>query len=337
MQRFPIFALALLCLWGNGETEARTLRVLESSAVAAPRFAEGDLDGDGISELVVGGRVGPFRPVTDPVGAKEARIEVYAQEGGWMDPAAASGNLHLVDDVAAGDLDGDGRSEIVAVGDYRIFVLGYEAGALEVRQEEVLALGRFVRVDCADLDGDGRSEVAAAELLPGGGEEVPVTEVRLYRFDGGWREEGALRLDGHVGDLCLADLDGDGRVELVLEQGAEEIGGRISVYDLEGGAIRERFHQQATPGQVRALNLAVEIQGETALLGVGDVRGRIGLWRFRGERFSLIDELQAEGGFPSGLHLTCLFGTGRVQLLSGSTGPAARNGWIGLMEGMAGY
>lgn len=332
MRYFLVFVLALSCFW-SGELEARPNLVLEDGGIAVPRFAEGDLDGDGSRELVVGGRVGGFRPVTDPIGVRTARVEVYAANGGWMELRAASEGLNVVNDLAVGDLDGDGRAEVVAVGEYRISVLAYRDGRLEVEWTEGLATGRFLRVDCADLDGDDRAEVVIAEESSGFGEEVRGTQIRIYRFADGWEELNVLALGLHVGDLCVADFDGDGRIELALEQGGEEVGGQVSVYDLAEGQIHERFSQQVTRDQVRALSLAAVGLETGAWLGVGHTRGQVGLWQLRGERFSLVDELTSSGGLLRGLHLTRLFDLPGVQVLSGVAGRGARGGQVWMVEG----
>jgi len=52
-----------LTLWVSS-IGAATLLIDDHAALAAPRFAEGDVDGDGVNELVAGGRVGRFRAVT---------------------------------------------------------------------------------------------------------------------------------------------------------------------------------------------------------------------------------------------------------------------------------
>jgi hypothetical protein len=250
-----------------------------------------------------------------------------------MELKGRSEELDLVEDVAVGDLDGDGRAEIVAVGGERIWVLRYESMELRVEKVEILTTGRLRRLAVGDVDGDGRAEVAVAEMRPGRGEEVPETEVRFLRFDAGWREWKSLQLQLHVGDLCLADLNGDGTMELALEQGAEEMGGQVSVYDLGGWAIRELLTRQTTRDRKRALSLAVQRGEERALLGVGAVNGQIGIWRLRGGSLERVEELIAPGKGLRGLLLTGPSGGEGTRVISGVAFPGMENSRIWMTEG----
>jgi len=315
-------ALVVVCCGLGSASEARVYRLGGTDQITAARFAQGDLDGNGVEELVVGGRVGRFRAVTDPFASKAARIEVYGAEDGGLDLRASSQNLHVINDVAAADLNGDGRAEIVAVGDYRIYVLGYDRGELAVSHVEVLATGRLLSVDAADLDGDGRAEIAIAESRPETGAEAQTADIRVYVYQSGGvlEERGALGLSQSVGDICLGDFDGDGSVDLVVEQGNEEIGGVLGVYGFAGLQPFERFARQVTEDHARALSLAAGKLGPRDLLGVGDTRGRVTLLRPHSNGFTRVHELSLprESGVLHGLHLTRLFGGDRLQALSGT-------------------
>ena len=333
MRNARMLAVALLTFGVVLPVEGRTHRMMGEVEIAAPRFAEGDLDGDGKNELVIGGRVGPFRPVTDPPEVKSARVEVYADGGGWMELKGMSEDLYVIEDLAVGDLDGDGREEIVAVGGERIWVLRYESSELRVEEAEALTNGRLRRVAVGDVDGDGRAEVVVAETWPGRGEEVPETEIRFLRFDAGWWEWKALQLQLHVGDLCLADLSGNGAMELALEQGAEEMGGQLSVYDLGGASIREMLTRQTTRDRRRALSLAVQREEGRSLLGVGTVDGQIGIWRLRGRDLEQVETLAAPEKGLRGLLLIGRSDGEGTGVISGFASPGMTNSRIWVTEG----
>ena len=330
-----VFLLAL-CDWCGSEVEARALLLGETEQITAPRFAEGDLDGDGVNELIVGGRVGRFRALTDPFFTRSARVEVYEVRGGVLELRASSENLHVINDVTAGDLDGDGRAEVVAIGDARIYVLGYEAGRLEVSHTEVLAIGAMLDLDGADLDGDGRIEIAVAECRPESGVETVGADIHIYTFADGFQRQTTLELDQHVGDLCLGDFDGDNQVDLAFEQGSEEIGGVVCVYGFVSLQPYERFRQQLTPEEVRGLQLTIEKLDGRALLGVGDIRGQVTLWRTLDAGLAPIGELllPRDSGPLHGLHLTTLFDASRVQLISGTAPAGAGKGRLWMVEGV---
>jgi len=184
-----------------------------------------DLDGDGVSEVVLGagwadgerGRVGVFRgPLSGTASLADAdglyegdesssglgfELEVADLDGdGFVElimPMAPLGTIW----VLPGDLDGEGP-----VSDHAELKLGDDAGF----GESVVALG--------DLDGDGLSELAV-----GSTQDQDV----LFVFAGPWAgvlsgEDSALRVDAtrsgqaYASSLAAGDLDQDGTTELVV-------------------------------------------------------------------------------------------------------------------------
>lgn len=286
--------------------------------ITKPRFARGDVNGDGIDEVIVGGRVGPFRRVTDPVLASQARVEVYIQNGWLLELLWRSPELHVVKDVAAGDLDGDGHAEVVAVGSGRIMLLGLRGDRLEVTQVVDLPSQWTDRIEAEDLDGDGRAEVIATLYQIESESELGSTEVVNYRWRAGSLEASEiLKVPKHVGDLVVGDVDGDNRPELLLETGLGEEGGEVIVYRSSWGHWNEAHRATATEGRVRALNLSL-LPGNPGLLGVGSTSGQI--WYFDADH----RELRYRGSGREGVGLTgLLFLKGRhsdTRLLTGVTG-----------------
>ncbi len=143
--------------------------------------------------------------------------------------------------VAAGDLDGDGRAEIVVGagrgGGPQVRVFSVTGRLL---QPEWLAFARSFRggtsVAVADVNGDGRDEVLVGAGR-GGGPQVRVFSHRglllrtFFAFDPAFR--------GGV-SVAAGDLDGDGRAEIVV--GAGRGGGpQVRVFDRNGRARRPGF------------------------------------------------------------------------------------------------
>jgi TolB-like protein len=88
---------------------------------------------------------------------------------------------YLINGMAIGDVDGDGRSEIVAVSPDEIYVYRLEKGQLrEITRQDVGSERYNIGVDVADINGNGRAEIFVTALTR------PKNVVRSYvkEFDG---------------------------------------------------------------------------------------------------------------------------------------------------------
>ena len=267
----------------SGAFDWMTLR--RDMEISAPRIALADLDGDGDAELVVGGRTGGF---SSRDRQRSARLEVLA--GASSAPAAAS-TFDALRDVAGADLDGDGKEELVVATGRGLAVLAVRDGSLfRVPQTGVPAIagaaGEGVnRVDCMDVDGDGEVEVAwtGNPREPSGeGGASTVLRVASVSADGFWQLLSETRLSAHVGDLCFADLDGDGRGELVVETGVEEIGGRLDLFSVSGGGPELFFSRPADADARRLLSLSPAREGSRDLVVAAAVDGAVTAFSWRG-------------------------------------------------------
>ena len=257
-------------------------------AISRPRFASGDIDGDGRDEIVAGGRVGRFMHVDAPLFSRRARVDVYRQAGQLLQPVGSAPDLHAVEDVTVGDVDGDGRDEIIAVGLGRLILLAWNKGGISVRRIEPLAQDWTDRVAAGDLDGDGRDEVAVTLYDIDADAEMGRTRVIFYKWQAtAFEEWQALDVPFHVGDLALGNLDGAGGQELLLETGAGDEGGDARLYHWQGGRCVETWRGPVTDGGRRALNLSMRA-GSPGLVAVGATDGGVRLFAYDG----------------SGLHLT---------------------------------
>jgi hypothetical protein len=167
-------------------------RLFEYPAYGVPRFgvnvAAGDIDGDGVDEILTG---------AGPGAVYGPHVRGWAWQGGTSaTPLAgvsylAYGTHRWGVNVAAGDIDGDGRDEILTgAGPGAVFgphVRGWDyyglGGTRPIRGVSFFAYGtlrRGVNVACGDIDGDG-----IAEIVTGAGPgDVFGSHVRGFDYDG---------------------------------------------------------------------------------------------------------------------------------------------------------
>jgi hypothetical protein len=205
-------------------------------------FALGDFDGDGLKDMLYVYYKGEYPFMV--------RFQVAP---GVFGPVA-TWKLEAVRAFTVTDSDGDGKDEILAVywNSGRLARFGLDRGKnprfrffslRDVKDSEKIS------ITCADLDGDGKSalliadaEAARVIVLDGFAEGEPVRRV----------EHPSLR---GVLDPCVADIDGDGRRELVV---ISETEGVIGVSPLGKKIGFPRF---------------VAVDGQPLALCTGDVTG----------------------------------------------------------------
>ncbi|HJP29456.1 MAG TPA: VCBS repeat-containing protein [Candidatus Latescibacteria bacterium] len=244
-----------------------TARVLSfaGGGLAGPRLSTGDGDGDGTVDAALCGTNGGG-----------ARVDWYAAPGL---PNVSWSQLPVAADLAHADLDGDGRHEIIVVGARRWHVLQTEGGILRGRAHGATTSPLW-RVAAADVDGDGRDELALVTLQRGLVDEIPQAVVELVDLEltptgAELRVLDTWDVAGHVGDLCFA-ASTTGPV-LIVETGAEEVGGRLQRLETTGGVLRETGTVRTGNEGLRILSLSAITVGRRTLLSLGDVTGRIRL------------------------------------------------------------
>lgn len=170
-----------------------------------------------------------------PDGALRARIDVGGRANYFIQPPGptfAESDIQLYFDaprIAAGDVDGDGRTDLVSASRHELRVfLRRPDGAFASAPSRKIALRRVspedhirgsgaVRTLARDLDADGRLDLLISETRGGITDASAVCSVYLNR-DGGWNldaPDASYASEESVSTVQLADLDGDGKVELL--------------------------------------------------------------------------------------------------------------------------
>ena len=233
--------------------------------IGAIRLA--DIDGDGIKDLLVGdgqwGSVRAYDPMT------------LQLKGTVQNPE------HGVTEIAVIDLAGDGKPELLwgagatSSGSDHLYVVDWRTKLIVWQNADLT--GPFIGPVIGDLDGDGEPEIVFASAKSESGYESG----RIIVVDGKTLKVRAIspavadRVYGWTGihDIQLRDLDGDGRLEIVV--GTDYVyDGLIEVYSFSAGndfTLRWRNTTWPVGAPFTAVDVA-DVDGD----GVPEILGGVG-------------------------------------------------------------
>ena len=237
--------------------------------------AVGDIDGDGIAELIVGAGPGP---------ENTALVRVYRADGTKMLEFTPFAALYGVN-VAAADFDADGKAELVVSpaggdinpGNVRIYTYNASAGEFQKTGVDILAHGYVfgANIGAADTEGDQSPELLTA---PGSGGGNPST-VTIWKIDtvGGMGNWTAAKINDIPGagkngaTVAGGDVDGDGKDEIIIGVGKEPgiNNSLVRIFKADGTAVAQITASLDNHGASVA---AVDIDGDGLVEIVAGVR-----------------------------------------------------------------
>lgn len=179
--------------------------------VDAPGFGDlavGDINGDGRPDIVVAG--------IEALPGRSIAVLLQQPDGTFAAPAySAPPDGAFVEGVAIGDVNGDGRADVV-------FALPYDSAIGVMLQDAQGQLGPWnaqragpsaTRVMLADVDGDGRLDAISSSR--GGGVPMAVNRQRADGSLGGPETFPVGEGFDSPGELSVGDVNGDGLVDIV--------------------------------------------------------------------------------------------------------------------------
>ncbi len=170
--------------------------------------ATGDVNGDGIDEVIVSSE-------SDPQG----RVRIFDHTGSRLRTLWLAGYAHHSIRVAAGDMDGDGIDEIITGlgpgGAPEVKIIKYNGSILKTFDAYASTYDKGIYVGVGDVDGDGEQEIVTG-TDDGGGPHVRSfdqngnVELSFFAYDENFR--GGV----HIG---IGDMHGDGIDEIIVAAG----------------------------------------------------------------------------------------------------------------------
>jgi VCBS repeat protein/FG-GAP repeat protein len=189
--------------------------------------AVGDTNGDGRAEIVDGLDAGCCTTVHVVDATSGNELSGFFPYGDRSEVGAR---------VAAGDVNGDGKTEIVSalLGSAQVDVFG-PSGGTAIRTIDAFGPERIgpVSIAAGDVSGDSRAEIVAAAPT-GGGAQVKIFDVTTGKLQASVFPYGGAIVSSL--EIALGDVNGDRRVD-VITSAVTAAGTQVKAVDTDGHAL----------------------------------------------------------------------------------------------------
>ena len=235
-------------LGDGGAAFGRSIEIPDVTQGEVAALAAVDVEGDGNSELVLGGSFGAL----------------ILRNDGTGQPEIDSLPVGSVIDVKAADLDQDGFTDLVAVAasDRSVQIL-QNSGAGSFVVQDTLRQGSVARVSVADLNGSGTPELQLA--IDGDDLQPPHTLLMQRMSNGSFVVVGTLGAST-ASDLLTGDVDGDGGLDIVA---VNEAGVHQLYLAGPGGEYTLDAEQIVSPGMRTGIVVDYNLDGSLDLILAG--------------------------------------------------------------------
>ena len=210
---------------GQNGDDTISFMAYQRNFLGGVRVAVGDVNGDGFADVITGTGMGAQGHVKVFDGTRLGRtnallMSFYAYQGSFR------GGVF----VAAGDLNGDGRADIIVAPDagQRSLVRAFD-GKTGAEIRSFLAYSPTyaggVNVAAGDVNGDGIDDIITGAAING--------HVKVFDGTSGAVLSSFFAFPGYTGGVTVAagDLNGDRHAELIVGAGPGAPGGHVKVFD----------------------------------------------------------------------------------------------------------
>ena len=207
----------VIVLDGKGDGSFQPLRAIDNGLLNPVGIVTADFNGDGHADLAVISRGVSFGASPQP-----GDVRLYRGNGdGSFQPALILNNTLYPSVIGVGDVNGDGRPDLIVVsvpplsfdGTLEVYLANSNGTFTAVASRALPNSGATYTIAVGDIDGDGH-----ADLVLGGCCNSGTTAVFAGNGDGTFGPEQSVGVGQSTQAAALGDLNGDGRLDVVAEQ-----------------------------------------------------------------------------------------------------------------------